>query len=92
MPVAQLGPKNITVFCNALKKKLRDPSSNFGKKYLRLLVDEIRVDGQEVLLRGNYAALAGVMLQKTKADLSERVPAFGIDWLPEQDSNLRQGD
>ena len=90
MPLSQLGPKKIEAFCKALKEKLQDRSTQFGKEYLRLLVEEIRVEGKEIRIRGNYAALAG-MLDKTKAGFPEGVPAFGRDWLPNPDSNQGQG-
>ncbi len=90
MPLTQLGPKNINAFCQALKDKLRDKESHFGKEYLRLLVEEIRIEEKEVRIRGSYAALAG-MLQKTKVGILEGVPTFGDNWLPGPDSNQRQG-
>ncbi len=67
-----------------------DVESNFGKAYLRLLIDEIRVEGREVRIRGKYASLTG-MLQKTKVGPLEGVPTFGRNWLPGPDSNQRQG-
>lgn len=76
MPIKQLGPKNIDKFC---------------KECLKLLVDEIRIEGKEIRIRGSYAALAGV-LEKTKADNSLRVPTFGNVWLPLLGSNQRQSD
>jgi len=33
---------------SALKERLFDKASNFGKEYLKLLVNEIRVDKKEV--------------------------------------------
>jgi site-specific DNA recombinase len=86
MPVSQLGPKKIDTFCKALKQRLQDKESNFGKDYLSLLVDEINVEGNEVRLRGSYGALAG-MLSRTKAETYEKVPTFGSGWLPILNSN-----
>ena len=91
MPITQLGAKKIDAFCTALKQRLQDTETNFAKDYLRLLVDEIKVEGKEVRLKGSYGALAG-MLNKTKAGNLERVPTFGSNWLPELDSNQRQAD
>ncbi|WP_072909503.1 recombinase family protein [Malonomonas rubra] len=87
----QLGPENVLLFCNALKAKLHDSSSNFGKNYLKLLIEDITVDGKEVRITGSYAALAGA-LEKTKAGDSSRVPTFGVVWLPLLGSNQRQSD
>lgn len=91
MLISQLGPRKIETFCKALKQRLQDKASSFGKEYLRLLVDEIKVEGQEVRLRGSYCAVAG-LLNKTKVGLREEVPTFDPSWLPELDSNQRQAD
>lgn len=90
LPMAELTPKKITEFCRMLKDKFCDAEACFGKAYLRLLLEEIRVEGQEIRIRGSYAALAG-MLQKTKVGLLDGVPTFGGSWLPGPDSNQRQG-
>lgn len=90
MPSTILGPKNIDSFCKVLRAKLQDRETQFGKQYLRLLVDEIRVDGKEMRIRGSYANLAG-MVEKTKVGFPEGVPTFGLDWLPNPDSNQGQG-
>ena len=65
---------------------LKDGESSFGKEYLKLLVDEIKVKGQNVYLRGSYTALAGA-IQQTKLEHSSGVPSFGGGWLPGADSN-----
>jgi primosomal protein N'' len=46
MPQQLLSSRNVAAFCQALKARLFDRSSGFGKRYLRLLVDEIRVMGK----------------------------------------------
>jgi len=80
IPLSKIGNRQVDVFCSVLSQKLKDKGSNFGKEYLRLLVDEIRVDGREVLLKGSHKALAGV-IQKTKPDNPNGVPSFGSVWL-----------
>lgn len=90
LPAIELTPKKINEFCRMLKGKFCDAEASFGKAYLRLLLEEIRVEGQEIRIRGSYAALAG-MVQKTKVGLLDGVPTFGGDWLPGPDSNQRQG-
>lgn len=81
LPLSKIGSKNVQAFCAALKDKLKDKASNFGKEYLKLLVDEIRVDRKEVRMKGSYAAIAGI-LEKTKLGLPMGVPSFGLVWLP----------
>ncbi len=85
LPVATLGPRRIQAFCAALRAKLLDQASGFGKQYLKLLVNEISVKGKALLLKGSYAALA-----KAVGGIGTGpVPSFGMGWLPGQDSNLR---
>jgi len=86
MPFAPLGKKSVQTFCSALRDKMLDKESNFRKEYLRLLVDEVSIEGNEVRIRGSHAALAGV-LHKTKVGHLEGVPTFGSGWLPLTDSN-----
>lgn len=80
-PLSKMGKEYVQAFCSVLSAKLKQKESNFGKEYLRLLVDEIRVDGREVYLKGSYGTLAAVV-QKTKLGRSFGVPSFGNVWLP----------
>jgi DNA invertase Pin-like site-specific DNA recombinase len=91
MPLTKLGKKHIAAFCSALKERLCDRASNFGKEYLKLLVNEITVDKKEVHLSGSYSALAGALTISTKPALV-MVPSFVPVWLPFADSNHGQGD
>ena len=87
IPVSKLGRKNINAFCSAIKEIFRDKGSNFGKEYLKLLVNEIRVDKKEVRLSGSYNAMAGALHMSTKHEHLETVPSFVPVWLPSTDSN-----
>lgn len=74
--------KNVEAFGSVLSEKPKDKGSNFAKEYIKLLVDEIRVDGENVRLKGSYdGALAGA-LKTTKPGHPNRVPSFGHVWLP----------
>ena len=86
MPLAALSRKQIGAFYAALKDRLFDRASNFGKEYLRLLVDEIKVVKKEVHLSGSYSALAGALCMGTKHELAA-VPGFGLNWLPSADKS-----
>ena len=92
LPLAGLGIRRIRSFCSALKEKLLEKGSNFGKEYLKLLVTEICVDKIEVRLTGSDAALVGALTMSTKPDHFEMVPSFVYVWLPIADSNHGQGD
>ena len=87
-PLSKLNSKYVQAFCSVLSDKLKDKESNFGKEYLRLLVNEIKVEGSNVYLKGSYAAVAGI-IQKTKPGHPQGVPSFGSVWLPSADSNHR---
>lgn len=85
-PMELLSPRHVEGFCRALRAKMLDPQSEFGKRYLRLLVEEIRVEGESVVMRGSYAALALAMGTKNVGTAGE-VPRFGPGWLSGQGSN-----
>jgi hypothetical protein len=52
-----------------------DPSSGLGKAYLRLLVDEIRLDGDELIVQGSHRRVADAIGFMQKRKLGE-VPSF----------------
>ena len=88
IPLKMIGETHVDGFCRALNSKLFDRASNFGKEYLKLLVDEIRVQERQINIRGSYSALA-LAVKTTKLGEPVRVPSFGVNWLPGQDSNLQ---
>ncbi len=87
VPLAKLGKKHVEAFCSVLSEKLKDRESNFGKEYLRLLIDEIKVKGQNVYLKGSYAAIADALHTTKLVHSCYGVPSFGSVWLPSADSN-----
>ncbi len=91
MPLDLLKAKHINAFTTALRNKLLDRDSSFGKEYLRLLVSEIRIEGKEAKITGSYAALASAVAEKNLGTLG-RVPRFEPNWLPDLDSNQGPAD
>jgi site-specific DNA recombinase len=83
LPVALLRPKHIRAFTRALREKLI-VNRGFAKEYLRLLMDEIRVEDKQVAMRGSYAALASAV---GGINPGYAVPRFALDWLPALGSN-----
>ena len=80
IPLSRFGFKQISAFCSALNGKFRDRSSNFGKEYLKILIDEIKLAGREVIIKGSYAALSEA-IPKTKPlrdTILERLAALDI--------------
>lgn len=57
------------------------------RAYLRLLVDEISLEGNELIVRGSHRRLADAIGFMQKRKLGE-VPSFVNDWRARQDSNL----
>jgi site-specific DNA recombinase len=90
MPIARLNKKNIASFCVSLKEMLLDRTSHFGKEYLRLLLDEIRVIKKEVHFQCTYSALASALSGRANKGIN-KVPSFAPYWLPSADSNHGHG-
>lgn len=88
MPSKLLAPRNLEAFCQALRSKVLDERSGFARSYLKLLVEEIRVEGETAVMRGSHAALAGAVAEKELGTPGE-VPRSVPNWLPSRDSNLR---
>ena len=63
-------------------------SNGFGKAYLRLLVDEIRLEGNQLTISGSYAELGHAFGMLEKLRLGE-VPSLVPVWRARQDSNPR---
>jgi hypothetical protein len=57
----ELGREHVIAFYEALKEQLRDQGSNFGKEYLKSLVDYIRVENKEVRLTVINASKSGAL-------------------------------
>jgi len=86
--VRRVNPETVKAFCAALKERFNDPTSGLGKAYLRLLVDEIRLDGNELVVTGSHRRLADAIGFMQKRKLGE-VPSFVRDWRARQDLNPR---
>ena len=84
LPEIQAG--QVSNFCKALREKLLDRSSGFGKAYLNCLVNEVRVTGGEVLVTGSKEKLA-MAVADTKKGTSIEVPKSVLGWLPDLGSN-----
>jgi hypothetical protein len=66
MNLARLGRKHIVAFCKVLKERFQDKASNFGKEYLKLLVDEVSIVKEDVHLTGSLAALSGALCSRSE--------------------------
>lgn len=79
-------PHQVELFCKALKEKLHDHDSGFAKAYLRQIVGEIRVTGNEATVIGSSLALTTAVAE-TKKSTSVEVPKSVFGWLPDLGSN-----
>ncbi len=86
-----INQNQLTAFIKALRSKLLDSSSGFGKEYLKLLVNEIRVKGNQAEISGSYSALAHAV-SEVKMGTLDRVPRYVPVWLPDLDSNQGPAD
>lgn len=91
MPLDSLTPAKITAFIQVLRDRLLDPNSGFGKRYLQLLVSEIRVTGTMIELKGDVETLAEALVSTMDGGdpecLGKQVPRFISIWRPQGDSN-----
>jgi len=86
MPLNAISSKHIERFSTAMRKRLLDRKSGFGKEYLKLLVENITVEENKATITGSYDSLANALTQ-TKKGTHNGVPRFVPNWLPIQDSN-----
>ena len=82
----KLNASTLEAFSNVLKARLKDVGNGFGKAYLRLLVDEIRLEGSELKIRGSYAKLGDAFGMLEKLRLGE-VPSLVPVWRAGQDES-----
>ena len=86
IPLNTLSPKHIEAFSKSLRNRLFDKGSRFGKSYLKLLVDEVRINGNEAVIKGSHAAMANAVME-AKTGTHDGVPSFVPGWRPQPDSN-----
>ena len=88
LAMRRVNADTVKAFCAALKDRFNDPTSGLGKAYLRLLVDEIKLDENELVVRGSHRRLADAIgfMQRKKLG---GVPSFVNDWRAGWDSNPR---
>ena len=90
MPVSMLSQTKIDTFCKVLRSKLLGGDKGFAKRYLRLLVSEVRFTADAIKMQGSYGALAAAVGET--GTLGGRVPSFGSSWLPDLGSNQGPAD
>ncbi len=86
--MGRVNSDTVKAFCTVLRERFDDPGSGLGKAYLRLLVEEIKLDGNELIIRGSHRRVADAIGFMHKRKLGE-VPSFVNDWRARQDLNPR---
>ena len=87
LAVRRVNADTVKALCAALQERFTDPTSGLGKAYLHLLVDEIKLDGDELVVTGSHRRLADAIGFMQKRKLGE-VPSFVNDWRAAHDANL----
>jgi site-specific DNA recombinase len=86
MPRHLIEPGRIEQFCSAMREQLLNSDIAIRKAYLRLFVERIEVDDEEVRMFGHNGALkAG--LRHDREQPAGSVPSFVQEWRPQRDSN-----
>ena len=88
LALRRVNAETMQAFCVALKERFNDPTSGLGKAYLRLLVDEIKLDRDQLIVRGSPRRVADAIGFMQKRKLGE-VPSFVNEWRARQDLNPR---
>ena len=88
LAMRRVNADTVKTFCVALKERFNDPTSGLRKAGLHLLVDEIKLDGDELIVRGSHRRVADAIGFMQKRKLGE-VPSFVNDWRARQELNPR---
>ncbi|MFL2946283.1 MAG: recombinase zinc beta ribbon domain-containing protein [Parvibaculales bacterium] len=82
----------VDAFCQALQNKFNDPASGFGKGYLNFLVDEVRIEKDQAVMKGRNRALAEFVSALNPENSAVSVPTSISVWRTGEDSNSRPLD
>ena len=81
-------PQVVGRFGSLLRDGLRGDNPALRQAYVRLLIDQVVVEYEEVRIRGSRKALERAVVA-TAASTRKKVPSFARKWRARQDSNLR---
>ncbi|MDD5387964.1 MAG: hypothetical protein PHD37_01360 [Gallionellaceae bacterium] len=83
----KVSPKQVAYALERMKAMLLDPYLGYGKQLLRYLVTDIRVEVDQLTLRGSVPRLEKVVAE-TKMGTAVTVPTFITTWCPRHESNV----
>ena len=81
-----IAPERMEEFCAAMGRQLQHADIGARKAYLRLFVERIEVDDEQVRMFGHKGTLQSA-LQRGPEQLDKPVPSFVREWRPQWDSN-----
>lgn len=81
-------PEIVGRFGNLLRDGLRGENPALRQAYVRLLIDQVVVEHEQVHIRGSRKALERAVIASA-ASSRKGVPSFAREWRARQDSNLR---
>ncbi len=82
----RISEETIAKFGKLISEQLRDGNPALRKAYVRLLIDNVRLDNQTINIQGSKAALESAVVRDNDAAIS-MVPGFDRKWCPWPDSN-----
>lgn len=85
--IEQITPPQIAMFSEAMHQQLRD--KGFAKRYLQLLVDEIRVGESDATIVGSELGLLEAISAHKKIGTCEQVPIFISKWRASHDKGFQ---
>jgi site-specific DNA recombinase len=91
IPTGWAGPQKINAFAAGLRDLWNGSDHRFRQAYLRLLVDKVEFNGQEIRISGSKDVLAAAIAQGATAH-PDQVRSFAQEWRPRRDSNSRPPD
>ena len=87
----RITPDTVERFGSLLRTHLREGDPALRQGYVRLLVDEVQVDGREIRICGSKKALEHAVLATANSPQG-MVPSFARKWRARNDSNVRPSD
>ena len=81
-------PEIVGRFGSQLRDGLRGENPALRQAYVRLLIDQVVVEDDQIHIRGTRKALERAVIA-TAAGTRNGVPSFAREWRARQDSNLR---
>jgi hypothetical protein len=81
-------PEIVGRFGTLLRDGLRGENPALRQAYVRLLIDQVVVEDEQIHIRGSRKALERAVIA-TAANARNGVPSFAREWRARQDSNLR---